>query len=447
MSVPISVVIPVLRDTARLITLLQRLPARPDLQIIVGATAGEGTEVTEAAAAVRPDVLVATGRPGRGAQMNAAAREATGEWVLFLHVDSELPEDAFTEIARVSEDPAVVGGFFRFSLDSADWRARVMEWGTAQRSRWFKLPYGDQGIFVRREVFERLGGYRELALMEDVEFVRRLRRAGRLHRSPVRLVTSARRWRQHGWFRRMGGNWFLMTLYAAGVNPRYLARRYEGRRRSVVAVLARAPSARGKTRLFESLKIVPDPALLRALLLDTIARVERVPGVDRTLAYMPASARREKQSLISESWTCFEQRGCDLGERMSAAFEDLHALGYEEIVLIGSDLPNVPPTVISCALEMIKRRAAGVVLGPASDGGYYLVALRRPARGLFEQIAWGSASVLAQTITRAGTLGLPVGLIEDWYDVDDAASLHRAVKEGGASRVAEWWSARGGVLH
>ncbi|MBA2258931.1 MAG: TIGR04283 family arsenosugar biosynthesis glycosyltransferase [Acidobacteria bacterium] len=438
--VTISVVIPVWRDTARLVALLESLPTRPDVQIIVAATAAECAEVTDAAA-VRPDVLCASGRVGRGAQMNAGARVATGDLLLFLHVDSTLPARAFEEIARVCDDPAVVGGFFRFALDAQGWRARLMEWGTAQRSRWFDLPYGDQGIFVRRRTFETLGGYRELPLMEDVEFVRRLRRAGRLHRSPLRLVTSARRWRRDGWFRRMGGNWLLMTLYSAGVDPRYLARRYEGRRRAVVAVLARAPSSPGKTRLFESLKIAPDPALLKALLADTMAAVDRVPGVDRALVYAPADARCEMESITSGAWTCIEQRGGDLGERMAGAFEDLHSLGYEKIALIGSDLPSLPPGVISRALQATTGRRPGVVLGPASDGGYYLVALQQPAPRLFDQIAWGSSSVLEQTRTRATELGLAVRLIDEWYDVDDAESLQCAVGDGHAAHVTAWWNA------
>lgn len=441
MPVAISIVIPVWRDTARLLNLLRTLPERPGAQIIVAATAVEQAELDEAIAAVRPGVLVTAGRLGRGAQMNAGARAATGAWLLFLHVDSRLPDRALDEIALASKDPAVAGGFFRFALDAPGWRARFIEWGTAQRSRWFQLPYGDQGIFVRREVFERLGGYREQALMEDVDFVRRLRRAGRLHDSPLRLVTSARRWLRDGWFRRMGGNWLLMTLYTAGVDPRYLARRYEQRRRAVVAVLARAPSTAGKTRLFASLRIAPDSALLKALLIDTVAVVDRVPDVDRVLIYMPANARREIESLTSASWTWIEQRGGDLGERMASAFEDLHAMGYEEMVLIGSDLPTLPPRIISRALGSVRGRTPRVVLGPASDGGFYLIAMRRPVPGLFDSITWGSPSVLEDARARATALGLSINLIDEWYDVDDAESLQRALDEGGASHVSDWWKA------
>lgn len=322
-SIVISVVIPVWRDSEALVTMLGHLPTRPDMEVIVAATADEFEEAARAVTG-RRDVRVVTGSRGRGPQMNAGASVAAGTWLLFLHVDSQFPPEGLDEIASLSADHQTVGGCFQFALDARGWRPRVMEWGTAQRTRWFHLPYGDQGIFVRRAVFEQLGGYHEAPLMEDVDLVRRLRRVGRLHRSARQVVTSARRWHRDGWFRRMGHNWLLMTLYGVGVDPRRLARRYEGRSRSVVAVLARAPSSGGKSRLFASLGIAPDTALTTALLSDTVTALEGVRRVDRALVYTPASGRAEVESVTTRPWTCLAQRDTDLGERMAAAFQDLH---------------------------------------------------------------------------------------------------------------------------
>jgi GT2 family glycosyltransferase len=120
----------------------------------------------------------------------------------------------------------LVGGWFRFALDTPRWQARIIERLVAFRVRAWKLPYGDQGLFVRRDVFTRLGGYREWPLMEDVEFVRRLRRAGPVAELPVVLTTSARRWERDGWFRRSARNLVLVSLYFAGVSPARLARWY-----------------------------------------------------------------------------------------------------------------------------------------------------------------------------------------------------------------------------
>jgi GT2 family glycosyltransferase len=160
--------------------------------------------------------------------MNAGAAIAAGEWLLFLHADSRLSDRWREGIAAVA--PEAIGGWFRFALDDPAWQARVIERLVAWRVGRLGLPYGDQGIFVRRDIFEALGGFAEVPLMEDVEFVRRARAAGPLREVPLPLVTSARRWRRDGWFRRSTRNVALVTLYFAGVRPSTLVRWYRAGR-------------------------------------------------------------------------------------------------------------------------------------------------------------------------------------------------------------------------
>jgi GT2 family glycosyltransferase len=157
--------------------------------------------------------------------MNAGAAAAAGAWLLFLHADSTLPAAWVEAIASVA--PGVGGGWFRFALDDAAWQARWLERAVAWRVRLMRLPYGDQGYFVRRERFAALGGFDEVPLMEDVAFVRRLVKAGPVAELPLPLVTSARRWRADGWLRRSARNAALVSLYFAGVPPARLARWYE----------------------------------------------------------------------------------------------------------------------------------------------------------------------------------------------------------------------------
>lgn len=434
----VSIVVPVWRDTDALIALLNAMPPRPDTEVLVATTADAITDV-ERAVTGRPDVRAISTRRGRGTQMNAGARHANGTWLLFLHADSRLAEGAVDEIISLSSDARTVGGSFRFALDASGWRPRLLEWGTAQRTRWLQLPYGDQGIFVRRSVFEHLGGYIDAPLMEDVDLVRRLRRMGRLHRSSRSVTTSARRWLRDGWFRRTFGNWLLLSLYFAGADPRRLARRYERRSRSAVALFARAPSTGGKSRLFYSLGMAPDPALPAALLADSIAAVRRVADADPALIFTPAENLQEFRALTDDGWILLPQSGADIGDRMAAAFQELHALGYERVALIGSDVPTLPAAAIADALRALRTRQRRVVLGPAHDGGYYLIGLQAPADELFRGIDWSTPRVLEQTCARARDLGTAVYLLPRWYDVDDADSLRRAIADAPDSRLAEWW--------
>lgn len=430
----VSVVIPVWRDDRHLRELLSDSNLADADEIIVAATHDEIEELTALVPADRPVRLVAS-PPGRAAQMNAGAALASGEWLLFLHADSTLPKGWIGDIATADRDPRIVGGAFRFALDSHDARARLIEWGVRRRMRWFNLPYGDQGLFVRRMVFDALGGYRQQPIMEDVEFVRRLRQRGRLHHSRQAVLTSARRWQREGWLRRTLANWIMMAAYSAGVAPPRLARWYARRRADCVAVLARDPHSIGKTRLWRALQMPPDATLMHALLTDTLARLERVPGVDGALVH--TGSRRGMASVCPSAWTALAQRGENLGERMARAFEDLFGRGYARVALVGSDLPTLPDDRVRRALRLL-RREADLVLGPAEDGGFYLIALRAAQPALFDGIDWGTSHALEQTLERARALHLTTRLVDEWYDVDDVESLRRAAADPRAVHTSAW---------
>lgn len=158
--------------------------------------------------------------------MNEGARRGRGRWLVFLHADTRLGTGWADALHGLDEQRRIVGGSFRFVLDSRARQARWIERGVWLRVRLFDLPYGDQALFARRAVFEDLGGYQELPLMEDVDFVRRLRRRGRLAHVDVPATTSARRWERDGWWRRTIENWAVILLYFAGQPPELLARRY-----------------------------------------------------------------------------------------------------------------------------------------------------------------------------------------------------------------------------
>lgn len=222
----VSLIIPVFRDADALARLLAQVaPVPPEVEVIV-STADEDDRPVRIRTA-RPDVVWVGAPRGRGAQLNAGAERATGRWLWFVHADSRLPEGwkaAFE--ALDAEDRPPVGGSFRFRLDSDAWQARLLERIVAARVRWLGLPYGDQGIFVRREVFQQMGGFQPIPLMEDVELVRRLTRRGTLRHQSLSLETSARRWVDEGWWRRSARNLATLTLYLMGMSPDRLAKRY-----------------------------------------------------------------------------------------------------------------------------------------------------------------------------------------------------------------------------
>ena len=206
----------------------------------------------------------------------------------------------------------------------------------------------------------------------------------------------------------------------------------------VVAILTRAPSSGGKTRLFTSLGLPGDPALLAALLLDTVDGAA-APGVRRVIAVTPPEACDEVRRLAA-GVDVIPQPGGDLGERMRGVMAALFEQGAPAVAVIGSDLPHIMPSTIAEAIACMVDDAT-LVLGPADDGGYYLIAARR-VPDVFTGIEWGSARVLAQTEQAAVRDGLTVRRLAPMSDVDSAADLRHAGATGRAPRTSAWVSAQ-----
>ena len=205
----------------------------------------------------------------------------------------------------------------------------------------------------------------------------------------------------------------------------------------VLAVLTRAPSSGGKTRLFASLGLPPDPSLLAALLLDTLDGAA-VPGVRRVVAVTPASACDEVRDIVGDVEVMAQPEG-DLGERMRATMTALFARGAPAVALMGSDAPHIAAATIAEACALVVRDPDALVLGPSADGGYYLIAAQR-VPDVFSGIEWGSEDVLAQTERAAAAHQFHVHHLATMADVDTADDLHRAVRSGRAPRTAAWLS-------
>jgi len=160
--------------------------------------------------------------------MNEGAALASGDILLFLHVDTRLPRDALGLIRSAMEDNRHVAGAFDLGIESSQPIFRIIEQAASLRSRVTRIPFGDQGIFIRKEYFMRVGGYREIPVMEDVEIMDRIKKqGGRIYIIPRRVSTDSRRWEQEGIVRCTLRNWMLQIFYFLGISPYKLARFYK----------------------------------------------------------------------------------------------------------------------------------------------------------------------------------------------------------------------------
>ena len=229
----ITIIIPVLHESdliPRCLEQCNHLQTNSSFEIIVV----DGSPTNDTINTLTDKAVTKVSSPtGRAKQMNTGAQHASGDILLFLHADTTLPPQALTYITDVMQDPRLAGGAFSLAIDTPDPRLHLIAHLTTLRSRLTRIPFGDQTIFIRKNVFDQLGGYRDIPLMEDVDLMRRLRHAHHhITILPSKARTSPRRWEHDGIFISTLRNWTLRTLYYLGVPPTILHTWYHTQQRT-----------------------------------------------------------------------------------------------------------------------------------------------------------------------------------------------------------------------
>ena len=227
MSCSFSIILPVLNESPiinQTIEHIYRLGHGFDLEVIVVDGDTEGGTVYR----IKDERVTKVISPkGRGRQMNKGASVATGDILLFLHTDIELPENAFRTISAVIDRKQYVGGAFDLGIKSGRLIFRLIEKMVYIRTRLTGIPYGDQAIFIKKDFFAGMKGYQEIPIMEDVELMRRIKKSGyKICIIPQKVSTSPRRYKKEGVIFCTLRNWILMSLYLLGVEPEKLVKYY-----------------------------------------------------------------------------------------------------------------------------------------------------------------------------------------------------------------------------
>jgi len=228
MTPEFSIIIPVWKEESvipRTIEHIRGLQSAAGAEIIVvdGDPAGKTMEIARCAG-----VTTTISERGRGNQMNHGAALAAGNILIFLHADTRLPLDALALIDTAMQDESYMAGAFDLAIDSERPIFRLIEKAASLRSRLTKIPYGDQAVFMRKAFFNKLGGFSDIPIMEDVEIMQRIKKQGGKICIIDRAVrTSSRRWEREGIVYTTLRNWLLITLYLLGVKPEKLVRFYQ----------------------------------------------------------------------------------------------------------------------------------------------------------------------------------------------------------------------------
>ncbi len=220
----ISVIIPALNEAANVVRAVTSAQENGADEVIV-ADGGSGDETCMLAELSGARVVSAS--RGRAVQQNSGARAATGDLLLFLHADNWLEKESISQIrSAVNRRKDNLCGAFQQNIEAAPFIYRLLERGNAERVRWFGLPYGDQAIFVTRDLFKQVGGFSEEPFLEDVLLMQRLRRLSWPLLLPGPVYVSPRRWEQRGVLRQTVRNWATLAAFSLGASPRKLATWY-----------------------------------------------------------------------------------------------------------------------------------------------------------------------------------------------------------------------------
>jgi rSAM/selenodomain-associated transferase 2 len=215
----LSIVIPTLNEAAVLAQTLAAIGAEANIEVLV---VDGGSQDDTCAIAQTWGAKLLHSQPGRAQQMNLGAQRAQHDILLFLHGDTLLPPGYAGLIAKAMAQPRTIAGAFDLTINAPGLALRLVELGVKLRSRLLHTPYGDQGIFLRRETFLAIGGYPNLAIMEDYQLIQTLKQQGQIAILPTPVKTHARRWQRLGILRTTGINQIMILGYHLGIPPEKL---------------------------------------------------------------------------------------------------------------------------------------------------------------------------------------------------------------------------------
>jgi rSAM/selenodomain-associated transferase 2/rSAM/selenodomain-associated transferase 1 len=427
----IRIVIPVLNEGAALTERLKALQGLRACGAELVVVDGGSTDDSWARARPWVDWLLSSPR-GRAAQMNAGAAPILGshpQALLFLHADTQLPDDALSAISQALRSHA--WGRFDVRLDAKDARLRIVEGMMNLRSRYSGIATGDQAIFVSTDAFRAVRGFPEQPLMEDIELSKRLLRVSRPACLHQRVITSARKWEAGGVWRTVLLMWRLRWAYFFGAKPVDLALRYGYRPRppaadASIAILAKAPvPGFAKTRLIPLLGAWGAARAQREFTLQAINTAQQAGIGSVSLWCAPDAQQPHFRALRKRvGVSCHTQPQGDLGERMRRCAEQhFSQADAGPLLIMGTDCPVLSPGRLQEAARSLSQADACLI--PAEDGGYVLIGLRKMLPEAFSNISWSTSQVLSQTQARLSQAGASLALLPTLWDIDEPHDWQR----------------------
>ncbi|MBK6913325.1 MAG: TIGR04283 family arsenosugar biosynthesis glycosyltransferase [Ignavibacteriales bacterium] len=370
------------------------------------------------------DVRIIKSTKGRGIQMNAGAEKASGDILIFVHADTFIPDNARQLIENEFANPIIKVATFRLGFD-ADHKILNFYSKFSNYDSMF-TKFGDQCVIIRKSFYDVLGGFPKWSIFEDVQLWSKARKKTKIKILDAAVVTSARKFLLGGIARTQIQNALLFIKYFLGMDQTKIAQSYYSmniKKKNAIIIFAKYPKhGNVKTRLAKTLgENVATKFYISCASHVFKESLKLKKTVVPFLFYPDREQSDELKNWAGRKFIYKIQNGTDLGQRMSNAFAEVFKNNFEKVLIIGTDIPDLSSGLINQALSELDKN--DIVIGPSTDGGYYLLGMKKFHLDLFNNIQWSSEEVLNKTLNIINQQDLMFTLLPKLMDIDTEEDL------------------------
>lgn len=372
----------------------------------------------------REGVKVFNSKRGRGTQLNQGAKNANGNILVFLHADTYLPKNAFELYEQFFTKEKNKICRFRLGFDIE--HKHLNRYGKLSKLNLIFTRFGDMCIAVRKDFYFEAGGFPEWNFMEDVEFLNNASSKSRIVVLPASVVSSARAYLRHGFINKQLLNGLMLTKYTLGFRKfiernEYYNKKIKQRKASII-IFARYPDeGKVKTRLAATIGDHYAKVYYKLIAEKIISEVKKIRKVYTYIFFSEEEEKSKIKKWLGQKYFYSHQEGKDLGERMSEAFRKVFSHGAKKVLLTGTDIPDLSKEIIEEAIVSLDNH--DIVIGPAKDGGYYLLGMKKHSPLLFKNISYGTGDVFNETLGKASENNLSYSILPQLQDIDNEEDL------------------------
>ncbi len=422
-----SVIIPTLNEEKYIAGCIDNInTCLPGAEIII-SDGGSRDKTLQLAS--KKGALILSSLNGRGSQLNLGAQKAKGSTLIFLHADTELPKNCDTFIDEAFKNEKVQVATFKMKFDIDNRILNFYSWFTKFDSVFTR--FGDCGIVVRKNYFNAGNRFPEWKIFEDVQYLRTARKKAGVFTLPCFVTTSARRFLQNGFIRTQLRNSIYVFQYLITQKPEKIYSKYNRMKnlnKNAVIIFSKYPQkGKVKTRMASTLGHTFAKDFYKVCAEHTFNETLKVKNSRSFLFYSDEKDRDKIKKWTNSKFLLHPQQGKDLGEKMLNAFKSVFKNNVKKTVIIGTDLPDISSDIIEKSFDLLDE--CDVVLGPATDGGYYLLGMKKIYEKLFVDLPWSTDRLLGKTLEIINYLNLRVSILPELSDIDTEIDLNNWINK------------------